>query len=350
MERQPRAHFGVYKVNRLTLLVLGLLLVALATYRYNPIQKVSSVVDRYTHSRADQGVALDGKSLAGKNADDLRRYLTDYAKSHNVSPRDAAIDPVTKGVIPELNGRELDVDATIEKVLRLPANSVVRPVYRDLPPAKTIKDFTDRPVYHGNPAKHAVGLVINVAWGEKYLPEMLKTLAKHNAKATFFVVGRWADAHPDLLKDIAFAGHDIANHGYDDRLEPAKLTRDKLIGDIQKGAQAIKQITGIEPVYYSPHMGQATSAVTKAASDLKLRTVMWSVDTRDWQEPGVATITNAVLKAQPGAIVLLHPKAQTAQALEGAVTGLQSRGYSLLAMRELLSPSPTAPVAATTER
>lgn len=66
------------------------------------------------------------------------------------------------------------------------------------------------PIYQGADDKNLVAITVNVDWGEDVLPEMLKVLKEKDVKATFFVTGRFAEKFPDLVKEIAADGHEIA--------------------------------------------------------------------------------------------------------------------------------------------
>ena len=59
-----------------------------------------------------------------------------------------------------------------------------------------------------------VSFIINVAWGNEYLSDMLATLKEHHVSATFFLEGRWAQKNPELAKMISEAGHEVGNHSF----------------------------------------------------------------------------------------------------------------------------------------
>ena len=100
-----------------------------------------------------------------------------------------------------------------------------------------------------------IALTINVDWGEEYIPAMLDTLEKNDAKATFFVTGRWAKNHPEMIKVIALKGHQIENHGYyhshPDRL-PVEKTKEEIIAT----ETVIKELTGKKTNFYAPPYGE----------------------------------------------------------------------------------------------
>ncbi|MEG3068406.1 MAG: polysaccharide deacetylase family protein [Syntrophaceticus schinkii] len=58
-----------------------------------------------------------------------------------------------------------------------------------------------KPIYQGVPAKKQVSITVNVDWGEEHLPAMLEVLQKSRVKATFFMTGRWAGEHPELVNN-----------------------------------------------------------------------------------------------------------------------------------------------------
>ena len=70
------------------------------------------------------------------------------------------------------------------------------------------------PIYRGNPEKPMIALLINVAWGNEYIPEILKILNQHQTKATFFFDGSWVKKNPDLANNILKEGHENGNHAY----------------------------------------------------------------------------------------------------------------------------------------
>ncbi len=74
----------------------------------------------------------------------------------------------------------------------------------------------DWPIFHGNEAKRQVAFVVNVAWGNAELLEILDLFAQHNLTKTFFVVGRWVDKFPELAQEIYRRGHEFGNHAYSD--------------------------------------------------------------------------------------------------------------------------------------
>lgn len=193
------------------------------------------------------------------------------------------------------------------------------------------------PVYHGDTGVKSLALTVNVFWGEEYLPQMLDILAHHKVKATFFIGGTWAEKFPDLVLSIQKAGHEIGSHGYS-HPHPDRIGKQGNLEDINKAGKIIYQITGHIPQLYAPPYGERGPAVLEAAREAGYNTILWSIDTVDWQRPGSDVIVKRVLnRADNGAIVLMHPTAPTVEALSQIITGLQEKGFSLVTVTELLA-------------
>ncbi|ONI75652.1 hypothetical protein BWI15_07400 [Kribbella sp. ALI-6-A] len=160
-----------------------------------------------------------------------------------------------------------------------------------------------------------------------YTPKVLAVLAKHRAKATFFVLGREAAAHPSLVETTRSAGHRIGNHTWDHpmltELSPARLHEEIS--------------TGVKSRCFRPPFRDTNARVAAVAAQYHQRQILWDVDTRDWSKPGVASIERKLLRgARPGAIFLMHDgggdRSQTVEALDRALPKLAAQGYRFRAL------------------
>ncbi len=295
-----------------------------------------------TPGTAPAGVFLAGHDISGWREDEVRALLREWAQEVRAEPVDARVDPASGGLIPHLNGLAVDVNATLDRVRLASPGARIPLALREIHPAVTSEEMPDRPVYRGNPAKHAVSFLINVAWGERYLPDMLRILARHGVKATFFLVGTWAEDHPREASLIAAAGHEIASHGYT-TADYRQMTEDQAAQEVRRSAAAIAAATGRTPRLFSPHKGDITPAVLRAAARQGFRTVLWSLDTVDWRQPGTSWMVERILSgAHNGALILMHPTAQTVEALEPMIAGLRDQGFRIVTVGTMLSPSPQA--------
>jgi peptidoglycan/xylan/chitin deacetylase (PgdA/CDA1 family) len=143
-------------------------------------------------------------------------------------------------------------------------------------------------------------------------PRILDLLDAAKVKATFFVIGRKAEAHPDLVRDIALRGHAIAMHSYaHDRLfslKGAAYVRD----DLTKALRVIEDITGERPALFRPPIGHSNPTIARVVKELGLEVVGWTVRALD----GVAAADPKRVAARvkrglrDGASVLMHAAAE----------------------------------------
>ena len=132
---------------------------------------------------------------------DLYRKIQIYSDQQKVEPIDAKIDRVWKA-IPGYNGLGINIEASYKKMKANGEFDKNKIVYEEIPPNIHLEDLESEPIYRGNPQKPMVAFLINVAWGNEYIPGILKTLDEHQIKATFFFDGSWVKKNPDLAKMI----------------------------------------------------------------------------------------------------------------------------------------------------
>lgn len=191
-------------------------------------------------------------------------------------------------------------------------------------------------IRHGDESKPNIAFACNVFWGEEYLPSMLSTFEKEGINITFFIGGTWAKDNPDLLKMIAAGNHELGNHTYN-HPHPTQITSEKNREQIQKAEDIIREITGIQTKLYAPPYGECDKRVIHIAEELGYDTILWSIDTIDWQKPSPATIKQRVhKKIKNGAIILMHPTKSTAEALPSLIQELKTKGYTITTVGKII--------------
>ncbi|WP_153977900.1 polysaccharide deacetylase family protein [Paenibacillus xylanilyticus] len=175
-------------------------------------------------------------------------------------------------------------------------------------------------------------------------PQILALLKQYQAKGTFFVLGKWAEKYPELVMQEQHEGHEVANHTYAHTYAVKSTAKDKFTQDMVAAEQSIMDAGVPRPLLFRPPGGFYNDMVIDVAKQKGYTIVLWSwhQDTRDWASPGVAAITNKVLKnARNGDIVLFHDKvegrAQTVAALKVILPKLQQEGYRFVTVSELLA-------------
>lgn len=268
--------------------------------------------------------------------DKLYKEIEEKAHEYNMPPEDAKIDRVWKAM-PGINGLQVNIEASYKKMKEANEFDEKKLVFDQIKPKVQLDQLPPSPIYKGHPEKQQVSFLINVAWGNEYLPDMLETLKSHHVSATFFLEGRWVQNNPDLAKMIADAGHEVGNHSYT-HPKMEQLSAQKTREEIKRTTEVIKATTEEQVKWFAPPSGGYRDETVKIAAEEKLGTVMWTVDTIDWQKPPADVLIQRVLsKIDNGSMVLMHPTASTAQAMDNLIKGIEAKGLEIVSVSELLS-------------
>ena len=228
---------------------------------------------------------------------------------------------------------------TVDKIMAASRNEYVSPVYEAVLPDITTEDYPSAVISRGNPLKKQIALMINVAWGTEYIIPMLEILDANDALATFFVVGKWARQNENLVKEICSKGHLLGNHGHTDSVVYTALSQQEMEEGLKEVNDLIGAATGQRPKYFTPHKGEYNALVLETVSRQGMRTVLWSIDTVDWNTPGVEKMKAKILdNLHEGAIVLMHPTADTVMLLKEIIPVIKNKGYSFVTLADLFNP------------
>lgn len=279
---------------------------------------------------------LQSDSIVVTVNNELYNTIKEKAKEYQKDPVDARIDPVWKA-IPGLNGLEVDIEASYKKMKKDSKYDEKRLVFKQVKPDISLDDLSPSPIYKGNPDKKMVSFIVNVAWGNEYLPRILATLEKHRVKASFFLEGRWVQKNPELAKMIVEAGHEVGNHSYT-HPDMSKISSSKIHEEIVKTNDVIEATTGKQVTWLAPPSGYFSNEVVKVAASLNLGTIIWSVDTIDWQKPTPDVLIQRVLsKVHNGALILMHPTESTTKSLDRLITEIEKKGLKIDTVSDMLS-------------
>jgi len=180
-----------------------------------------------------------------------------------------------------------------------------------------------------------------------WTPRILEILERHGVPATFFVLGSQAERHPDVVRQVAAAGHEVGVHGYRHRV-PALLGLRATLQDVGATVRVLTEILGRPPRYFRPPWGIFNLWTGLAARRYNLFPVVWSLYVSEWSRSTTAhsIYVDAMRHAQPGTVILLHDcagpgsrpdaPAIVARALPRLITGLRRRGLQLVSLSRLL--------------
>jgi len=135
---------------------------------------------------------------------------------------------------------------------------------------------------------------------------LLEVLARHQVHATFFLIGRYVQQRPDIVRDIAKAGHAIGNHTFTHPLLIFKSAT-QIRRELSECNAALRDATGQHSTLFRPPFGGRRPAVLRVARELNLEPVMWNITGYDWNAPPAAQIEQRVTKQiRGGDVILLH--------------------------------------------
>ena len=210
--------------------------------------------------------------------------------------------------------------------------------------AQTVPVSTDE-VLRGDPSTPEIALVFNVGAGAEPATAILDALADHDYRqATFFVMGWWAERHPDVLARIAADGHEIGSHGHS-VFDLTTVSDGEVRTDLLEADAAISAVTGrsTRPLW-SPSAGYRDRRVRGVAADLGYRPILWTVDSGDWTYEATpeSVYSHVINNASNGAIIVMHfdsPRTTTSTALvlPRLIDDLRAAGYRLVNITQLLT-------------
>ena len=170
-------------------------------------------------------------------------------------------------------------------------------------------------------------------------PSVLKSLAEECTRATFFPVGKHSTYHPEILKQVAAAGHTVGSHTWSHaHLDSKKLTEAQVREEIEKGFSAIKLAIGANPAPFFRYPGlQHTQASLEYLGTRNIAMFSADIDSFDFKSRDAAQIVNTVmtkLDKQGKGIILMHDLQKlTAEALPTLLRRLKAGGYKVVQMR-----------------
>jgi peptidoglycan-N-acetylglucosamine deacetylase len=175
---------------------------------------------------------------------------------------------------------------------------------------------------------------------------LLEVLAKHEVRATFFLIGRFVRQRPDIAREIDKAGHVVANHTFDHPLltlkSPSEIRR-----QLSDCCSVLQDAVGEHSNLFRPPFGGRRPAVLHIARELRLEPIMWSITGHDWTAPPAQVIEHAVAcQIRGGDVILLHDgghkqmgadRSQTVLATDRLIARYKSEGYEFATITQMMA-------------
>ena len=179
-------------------------------------------------------------------------------------------------------------------------------------------------------AHGTVALTFDDGPTDVYTPQILAILKKYNIKATFFMVGMNAEAHPEIVKQVLAEGHAINSHSQTHPML-TKLNDEQLHKEVYEPSAIIYKITGKKPVCLRYPFGASNSHVREYIRAAGMTPTPMGFNSFDYDRPGTEKIVSWIIKnAHSGQVILLHDgfakREETVAALSRIIEGIQKKG------------------------
>ena len=175
---------------------------------------------------------------------------------------------------------------------------------------------------------------------------LLEVLAKHEVRATFFVIGRYVKQRPDIVREIVAAGHVVGNHTFTHPLLIFK-SEEEIRQELSACRSALQDVIGEPSNLFRPPFGGRRPAVLRIVRELGMQVIMWNVTGYDWNAPPAAVIERKVAKQiRGGDVILLHDgghkqmgadRSHTVSATDGLIASYKAKGYEFNTIPQMMA-------------
>jgi peptidoglycan-N-acetylglucosamine deacetylase len=230
------------------------------------------------------------------------------------------------------------LDSNLAGPLPSPATAGARPARRRaaafLRAAIRCSPLGRRVIWSLPPASGAVALTFDDGPDPDWTPPVLDLLARHGAKATFFLIGGKASEHPELIHRMIGEGHSVGTHTFGhENLRGLSLRRTR--ETIRGGEAAVAAVTGSRPRWFRPPFGAFSPASLWETTRAGVTTVLWNVNPTDYREETAAGILAKLGPLHAGDVVLLHDKsAGVVEALPEIFARIDDAGLKAMSLDE----------------
>lgn len=179
-----------------------------------------------------------------------------------------------------------------------------------------------------------ISLTFDDGPNEEFTPQLLDILAKHEVKATFFVMGAYVDEYPDIARRIVNEGHIIGNHTYN-HPDLSTVSDDEVVKQFIWTQESIQDVTGAWPSLYRMPFGAGGKRVVDLMTDMT--SILWNIDSMDWHyHDPVLTYDHIMANLQHNSLLLMHDTHQaTPDVIDQLIPVLKEQGYRFVSPTEV---------------
>lgn len=206
--------------------------------------------------------------------------------------------------------------------------------------------------FAGNPGlSRQLALTYDDGPNDPHTQRLLEVLARHNVRATFFLIGRYVKRRPEIAREIAQAGHVVGNHTFTHPLLIFK-SGEEIRRELAECRAAMEDAIGVHSNLFRPPFGGRRPAVLRVAREIGFEPIMWNVTGHDWNAPPAGEIERKVAKQiRGGDVILLHDgghtqlaadRSQTVLATDHLLSRYKNEGFEFVTIPEMISQAHTA--------
>ena len=200
-------------------------------------------------------------------------------------------------------------------------------------------------IWAGSTGNSYVALTFDDGPKPEYCIPILDVLDKYDVKATFFIIGREARWHPDLVHRIVQSGHDLGNHTYSHfRLD--SLSREQVYTELKATNEIIFSIIGMRPLYFRPPGGRFNGMVLEEVQKNNMIVINWTLNAGDYTvaskyfknlKQAKDIESKIVNNCKNGDIILMHNGGgPTIESLPNIIIKLKEKGFTFVTVSDLL--------------
>lgn len=174
---------------------------------------------------------------------------------------------------------------------------------------------------------------------------LLDVLARHDVRATFFLIGRYVQRQPDLVRELVKAGHVVGNHTFTHPHLVVSAAVETL-NQLEECQRAVQEVTGEAPRLFRPPFGGRRPVTLRIARSLGLEPILWNVTSWDWETPPAEKIVQTCVRQMRGGdVILMHDgghraigadRSQTVLATHRLIEKYKTEGHEFVTIPQMI--------------
>lgn len=251
-----------------------------------------------------------------KSTDPIMKKIKDACASKQVQAVDAKIEG--ERITPGYNGKQIDEEESFRKMKQYGEYNESLFVFKEVEPTVSMDEYYDKYIASGNALKEKIALVFEVK-GKEDVSKILETLEQNEARATFFVDGKWLEDFPQMVLKMLKGEHEVEVLSYDGKYDPILF---------QNTMDVLSSIANVEPLYCFAKYDN--KEIMDLCASKKMHTI---IPTLQVATHPYITVKN---KVEKGSIVSFEINQETEKELGVITNYLKSKGYVMDRLDNLL--------------